>query len=244
MIQVIARLFQSLEFMAESKALSPKKLSDKTGLKKTTLFTILKTTTSLGYLEQDGEGNYHLSPKFIELTGEKNRMVLLKGLAEERLKKLSAETGEASVFVVYEEGLRRCLVQHPGNHLITVNAKVMEDEDFFSYMSGRILLAWIDADERKKLLKRIGLPGEVWPDVKDVVSLETALSGLKNDAVHTLERGELTTLGVAVVRPEKKLYGVLGLYLPTSRFRDEHRARSLAALESAAGQFRNNLSDF
>jgi len=244
MIQVIARLFQSLEIIAGNKALSLKKLSDKTGLKKTTLFTILKTTTSLGYLEQDLEGNYYLSPKFVELTGEKNHMVLLKAVAEERLKDLSQKTGEASVFVVYEDGLRRCLVQHAGSHLITVSPKVMEDEDFYSYISGRILLARIDAEERKKVLAKIGLPGDRWPEIKNAKDLEAGFARLQNDKVHSILRGELTTLGAAVVRPEKKMYGVLGLYMPTSRFQGEHKTRTLSDLEAAAVSFRENLKDF
>lgn len=244
MIQVIARLFQSLEIIAGSKALSLKKLSDKTGLKKTTLFTILKTTIELGYLEQDRDGNYHLSPKFVELTGEKNRMVLLKGIAEEHLKKLSAETGETSVFVIYEEGLRRVLVQHSGSHLITVSPKVIEDEDFYSYGSGRMLLAWIDAEERKKVMAKIGKPGDRWPEIKNEKDLEAGFAKLRNDQVHTILRGELTNLTVGVMRPEKKLFGVLGLFLPTSRFTGEHKARSLSALEAAAVSFRENLKDF
>lgn len=244
MIQVIARLFQSLEIIAGSKALSLKKLSDKTGLKKTTLFTILKTTIELGYLEQDSEGNYYLSPKFVELTGEKNRMVLLKGIAEERLKNLSAETGEASVFVVYEDGMRRVLAQHSGSHLITVSPKVIEDEDFYSYVSGRMLLAWIDAEERKKVMFKIGKPGDRWPEIRNEKDLEAGFAKLRDDKVHTILRGELTNLGVGVMRPEKKLYGVLGLYLPTSRFQGAHKARALSALEAAAVSFRENLQDF
>ena len=61
MIQVIDRVFNILEHLRDSQVLSLSCLAKRMGLNKSTLCNILKTMTDLGYVENDGSGNYRIS---------------------------------------------------------------------------------------------------------------------------------------------------------------------------------------
>lgn len=78
MIQVIDRVFNILEHLRDSQVLSLSCLAKHMGLNKSTLCNILKTMTDLGYIENDGSGNYRISEKFKQLAQPLPQEELLK----------------------------------------------------------------------------------------------------------------------------------------------------------------------
>ena len=81
MIQVIDRVFNILEHLRDSQVLSLSCLAKHMGLNKSTLCNILKTMTDLGYIENDGSGNYRISEKFKQLAQPLPQEELLKSHA-------------------------------------------------------------------------------------------------------------------------------------------------------------------
>lgn len=103
-VQSVERTFRLVELLSASKESSIKELSEKSGLHKSTVFRLLNTLMSLGYVVQNSATEqYGLSHKFLKISSKLLEHFDIRAQVRPYLEKLSASCGE-TVHLVERNG--------------------------------------------------------------------------------------------------------------------------------------------
>ncbi len=237
MIQVIQRAFGVLEILAADEPLPLRELAARTRLNKSTLCVILKSLVELGYARKtDQSGQYATGPRLQEIAFPLRKQGILRRVAEQAVRDLTEATREAVNAAVVHRGERYTLAHATYRQALMVDSGLVAGGTFYSSATGRLLLAHMPAAQQREIISRLGMPGAVWPEVTSPAALATTLAELRWQRVVlvTPRGGEIQYLAAPVCGPSGEVWMALGLSLPMSRFRGEHRAKALGALQAAA----------
>lgn len=103
-VQSVERTFNIINVMSNYKEVSIKVLSEKTKLAKATVFRLLNTLVSLGYVYKNSKTEmYGLSPKFLKISSKILENFDIRNTVKPYLEKLSATCGE-TVHLVEQNG--------------------------------------------------------------------------------------------------------------------------------------------
>lgn len=240
MIKVLDKTFAIFESLRVAGPTQLKDLSAATGITKTTLFTIVKTLQQLGYLEQDPSGRYAIAPRFRALASPITPAMVFTRLATRAVSELAEQIGENTTAILLDHGKRKIAARHEGGRLVSIDSGFNET-DFYTFASGRILLAHMTVEERKALWESQGAPGPRWPEVRTRAELEAALRQVKAAPVVQVEHDDTIGLAAQVILLDHGVVGALGIFLPASRFRGAARGRLADALAQAATAFRHQV---
>jgi len=94
MVPVVRSTFRILEELSSAGAVGLNELTHRTGVAKSTVFRILSTLHSLGYVLRDERRNYHVSPRVADLVSDTARGEALSNTAMPLMLKLRNEFGE------------------------------------------------------------------------------------------------------------------------------------------------------
>jgi IclR family pca regulon transcriptional regulator len=166
-VSTAASYSQSLErglailsaFRSGRPLLGVSELGREIGLGRSTTHRYVATLTALGYLQQDpATRKYRLGPRVLDLGFSAINSMELRELAAPHLQQLSDETGFTvnmavldGVDIVYVE---RCRSSRAGQREIDLNLHVGSRMPAYCTSMGKVLLAYLDADERDELLER------------------------------------------------------------------------------------------
>jgi IclR family transcriptional regulator, pca regulon regulatory protein len=130
------------------------------GLSRSTTHRYVSTLASLGYLQQDSETKkYRLGPRVLDLGFSAINSMELREVAAPHLRELSDETGYTvnmaildGLDIVYVE---RCRNSQAGQREIDLDLHVGARLPAYCTSLGKVLLAWLPADERTVVLARV-----------------------------------------------------------------------------------------
>jgi IclR family acetate operon transcriptional repressor len=94
MVPVVKSTFRILEELSAAGALGLNEVTERTGIPKSTVFRILTTLHSLGYVIRDGNKDYCVSPSLADLAGDQANTEVLRRAALRWMIKLRDESGE------------------------------------------------------------------------------------------------------------------------------------------------------
>ncbi len=190
-IKVLDNCLSLLEFLAEKgPSVSIKELSEQLGIYPSTVHRILDTLRHRGYVEQNSESDkYQLGLKVFKLGMAKIYQADLIKEAMPYLRKLRDQSGETVHFSIMSEGKSLCLMKEESPHAIKMSSKVGKGGPLHCTASGKVLLAYMPKDERKKIIKKTKIPRFTRKTITDEKRLEEELSKVRKQGF-ALDRGE------------------------------------------------------
>ena len=236
MIQVIERVFTILEELSLDGEVSLESLADLTRLNKGTLCNILRSLIELGYVARTRSSHYELTPRFRELTLGMDFSESEEALFRRTVESLAEATGESGVLAVLH-GDRVAIAaqaQHP--RLLMLNTvEIYAALSLYHSVSGRILIAFLDREDRRRLCERIGFPGSQWDDIQTFQELEKACLKIRRAGIAVMKnpKQEIIALAVPVPRRNGRMMS-LGLTLPLSRCSPAQRRKITDELKNHA----------
>ena len=234
MIQVIERVFRILEELSLDGEVSLEALARVTKLNKGTLCNILRSIIELGYIERTRGGYYRLSSQLSELCHDCGMDKAALDKMRETVTLLAESTGESGVISMLRSGKVSIIAQAQKKRILMINThEVYAALSLFASVSGRILVAYLSADERSRLIRRTGLPGEEWDNISSMAELETACENIRSQQLCIMENKELEIIAFAVPVKWRDQVLAMGLTVPLLRCATTEKKREIANLLKA-----------
>jgi IclR family transcriptional regulator, pca regulon regulatory protein len=132
------------------------------GLSRSTTHRYVATLAALGYLQQDPDSKrYRLGPRVLDLGFSAINSMELREVAAPHLRELSDETGFTVNMAILDEldivYVERCRSSRAGQREIDLNLHVGARLPAYCTSLGKVLLAWLPADDQSERLERIEL---------------------------------------------------------------------------------------
>ncbi|WP_102348707.1 IclR family transcriptional regulator [Bacillus sp. Marseille-P3661] len=222
-VQSVERTMKILEcFTMEKPELTLSELTKKTGLNKSTIFRLLATLMDMNYIRQDSiTQKYSLGFKFFHLGSVAVGNLELRSIALPFMRKLSEETSETISLNIADGNERVCIEIVESPLAIRNFSKVGQRNSLWVGASGKVLLAYLDESERKKIISYAESNNLLKKDAATLVQeLEKILyKGYENSANERVEGS------YAVVAPifgySGDLLGVITAACPVQRLSEE-----------------------
>lgn len=156
-VQSVERSFALLELLARAGGRLPlSDLAERSGLPLGTVHRLLQTLAGGGYVRQDADRRYALGTALLPLGNAATR--LLGSWAQPYLGRLVEVSGETSNLAVLEDDRIVYLAQSPGRHRVRMFTEVGRRVLPHSTAVGKVLMAWQDESQVRRVMARLGLP--------------------------------------------------------------------------------------
>ena len=157
-IQVLARAFRVIEYLAEHKdGVGITDLANKTKLGKSSVYRVVDTLRDLGYVVQDqASDKYALSLKFVQLSSMLLNQTELKVVAYPHLRRLSAEVSQTTHLCVLrgtEAVYLEKIVAY--SHSVRMYSEIGLTVPVYCSAVGKCLVAWLPQNQQEEILKDI-----------------------------------------------------------------------------------------
>ncbi|MBR4612021.1 MAG: IclR family transcriptional regulator [Kiritimatiellae bacterium] len=216
MIQSLDRAIKILDILAESspETVSPSVLAGRLGLSPQTVGNILRELYSQGMVSQDGSRRYRLGSHCFYLGQVADHWQTLREQSRPILKELRDATGNSVFLGVIENDKLLCLsLLQRGDDFFSFPPQNWADQ-LHSTASGRLLVALMDTESRRRLLRRIQRRQVTSQTVTDATRLEELCEGIAADRYAEVrdESVEGTwSLAVPVTTPNGEVLAALAL---------------------------------
>lgn len=207
---------------------------------KPTIFRILHTLESAGYVEKDRTtARYALGLRFHTLGSAALRHEQLRWQSLAPLQDLATSTGETVHVGILYDGESICVQAVEGTRMVRMRAFVGKRTAAHASALGKVLLAAAPGDEVTAIAARRSLPRFTPRTIGDLDALRTALDAVRRQGF-ALDDEEMETglkcLGVPITGTNGRVVAALALSAPAARMDDE-RIRALVPQlkETASG---------
>ena len=190
-IKVLNKTFSILELLLQKgSSMNMIELSEKLGFYPSTTHRILDTLKHWNYVEQDSHTQkYRLGLKVLELGMAKLHQMDLVREAAPYLKELVNQCNETIHLGVLEEGEVLYLAKEESSQTIRMISYVGKRAPLHCTSLGKVLLAYLSAEERKKILEEKVLPRLTENTITDKGELEKELGKVREQGF-ALDREE------------------------------------------------------
>jgi len=190
-IKVLDKSLSVLELLLKKgSAMNMTELSEKLGFYPSTTHRILDTLKHRGYIEQDSHTQkYQLGLKVLELGMAKLQQIDLVREATPYLKELVNQCNETAHLGVLEEGDVLYLAKEESSQTIRMCSYVGKRAPLHCTALGKVLLAFLPEEERKKILEQKELPRLTEKTITDKRELGKELDKVKEQGF-ALDREE------------------------------------------------------
>ncbi len=236
-INVLVKAFNVLEVMAVIEAPAPlRDIAAAAGLPKGTLFRILQTLVSLGYIAQNPKnGYYHLTSR-LSFLGRNARHEDLKQLVAPHMRQLSERFNETVNLGILEGTHVYYLSVLEARRNLSWKVETGSRDVYYATALGRAIVAHMSPEQRESLLAQTRLQSRTARTVMTVDALRDILDDVA--ATGTAIDSEENDVGVICVGYPVFLDGnvvaALSLSVPVSRYSDalgQEMSEALRALD-------------
>ena len=240
MIQSVVRALKILETIShgDKDGMGLVDIARTLGLEKSTTYNLIKTLVAQGYAEQDGSGaKYRLGTKLMDLThgglGDEYLQDLLMPLCTE----LQQKMGENLSLVAYRAGALKVICRVMCNNELVVAPN--NYKPLYTTVTGRCLLAQVADEQLSNIVNILGVPGELWNNIKDMEYFQKELQKIRNaeKCILDSEKRQLGGIGYIIKAPEKFMPLAVGTAMPLFRFKQKRKL-----LESEISKYANKIS--
>jgi len=190
-IKVLDKTFSILDILLQhGSSMHMTEISEKLGLYPSTIHRILDTLKHRGYVEQDPKSQkYRLGLKLLELGMAKLHQMDLAREATPYLKELVKQCNETVHLGVLEGGEVLYLAKEESSQTIRMISYVGRRAPLHCTALGKVLLAYLSAEEREKILGEKVLPRLTENTITDKMELEQELDKVREQGF-ALDREE------------------------------------------------------
>jgi IclR family transcriptional regulator, KDG regulon repressor len=227
-VKVLEKALKILElYTYQEHVFTLDQITRKTGLSKATVFRILKTLEHNGFLKHDEvRQTYTLGLRFMELGGIVYESLSIRKVAAPYLDALSQDLKATILLGVLKDDQLLYIDKRESESLIRTSSYMGLKRPPYYGMLGMTLLAYMDKDEAKRLLK-------VYPPTRTTDKTVT-------DPREIVKRLEETRRTGYYVERDEIFEGVVGIGVPIRDF----SGQVVAALGSSQMEFQVKNSDF
>jgi len=207
-IKVLNKSLSILETLLQHNSpMSMTEISEKLGLYPSTIHRILDTLKHWGYVEQGSNNQkYQLGLKLLELGMAKLHQIDLVKEAHPFLKELVNKCNETVHLGVLEEEEVLYLAKEESSQIIRMCSYVGKRAPLHSTALGKVLLADLSEEERRKILEQKGLPRITEKTITNKEGLEKELNRIKKQGF-ALDRRENEKDVCCIAAPIKNYQG-------------------------------------
>jgi DNA-binding IclR family transcriptional regulator len=236
MIQVLSKTAKILDLVSLHKSCSLKELTIMTGMKKPTLFVILKSLINIGYLDKDSESNYVLGKKLCELTNSVRMDDSLASIAREAAWELSQKVKEAANVGIFRNGKRYTIASFSYSQSVTVNDNLFKSTPVYNSATGMLLIAYLDEKDLDKIIHENGLPKDEKGQEMSLNNLKKLFAGIKKEKlfIKMTQDGQVAFISVPVFGKDGKICAALGVSAPSFRLDDAHKAEIIDNMQKVS----------
>ena len=217
-VHAVERALALLELLARAGGrLGLSELAERSGLPLGTVHRLLATLAAAGYVRQDGDRRYALGTALLPLGDAATR--LLGGWAQPFLVRLVEASGETANLAVLEDDRVLYLAQAPGRHRMRMFTEVGRRVLPHTTAVGKVLMAWQDEAQVRRVLARLGLPPHTARSIRTAGAFLTELERVRADgwAVDDEEEEEGVRCLAMPVGPGATAVAALSVSGPASR---------------------------
>jgi IclR family pca regulon transcriptional regulator len=151
------------------------------GLPMPTVYRVVQTLTSEGYLDHLPNGDYRPGVRTLTLGTAALRSLDLVGVATPRLQQLAEKTGETVNLAVLNADQVLYLVRLRNSDLVTANIQVGSTLPAVTTSIGKLLLAYVDEDDLKTRISSASFTSQHGPNAKvSLAELREELEQIRN----------------------------------------------------------------
>lgn len=235
MIQVLERTATLLTLLKNYGPCTLQVLTEKTGLKKTTLSSILQTLVQLEYVVKREVGTYAIGPALLVLADQQPANHLLLDIAEETVSRLTRLAGEHVVMGIIDGTRLHYLGCGWMAERLSIRLDVKTTDTVYDTATGRLLFAFLSQDARERIIAQNNFPDERWPEVTSQETLDEQLTSIRQTGLAWRQTPDQYVISVAApIRYGDQVVAALGLAIPMVRMQDTYRARMVEVLTREA----------
>lgn len=219
-----------LAFTPHDATLSASELLERLDLSRPTLYRLLYTLQSHGFVSAEGEPQrFRLGPSVAQLAHSWSASLDLVSLAQPMLRQLWRQSGETAALFVPQGVMRVCVAELPSAHALSFKRGTGYQERIAIGASGRVMLAHLAADDE--------LPAWTQGTPVDPKKLVRELALIRSKGFAT-SKNELIQGAVAVAAPffngAGKVAGALAVFGPAARIEKGRAAQFGELLKTQA----------
>lgn len=179
MIQSVVKAIDLMEcFSIQRPRMSLGELAEATGYPKTTIYTILKTLVSKGYVERVDD-DYALVPSVVSLSQASNVNVEIRDRAAPLLREMADTLGE-SVYLTVPNGLHILYIYAiESSQRLEARSAIGDDAYYHSTSVGKAILAFLSEERVDQIVTETGLPCRTANTITSRERLDTELSTIR-----------------------------------------------------------------
>ena len=234
MIQVLERAEKILTYLSENRKreVPLTEIADNLDINRATCANILKTLRELGLIEQMSyRKGYILGNKIYSIAGVENDPDRLKVLLKPLIDNLCKEVNESVMLTVIRDDQRYHIYNAEAYHAL--QAKIIYQMGVWQATTAKVIIAQYDDKKLDDFLKLVGMPGKVWPEIKNRRDLDEALEEIRKNRCFTVINNHFACMAAPIYK-NGEVIASIGYYLPDVRLTDTTRPILEAKLEEAA----------
>lgn len=254
-IQVVDRALDLLELLAsENTPVSTTVLAERLGVSVQSTNNLLRVLFRRGYVSQDRSRHYRLGPQLCVFGDSTARWENLRGMLDPILVDVNRKSGFGAFAGVLENDRLYCFAHILPNGKPASLTKQAWTEELHSTASGRVLLATLSPEERKKLFARTTRRQMTKKTVMDTAELEKICLEIRKAGYAEIKEESsegICSLAIPIYDFSREVIAVLGIYGPSSTWdntsweqKKQFLEASLARSESRKSAEVNSLFDF
>ncbi len=220
-VQALERALDILEcFSFQNRELSLTDVVKRTRLNKTTVKRLIANLTTRGYLQQDPQSKmYQLGMRLFEMGGIVFSSFSLRQAAAYPMTQLQSKTGATVLLGVRMEDQLVYFDKREGAGMIRISSDIGWRRPLHYGMLGMILLAGLDAEEVRKILKQTPLEAHTPFAITDPDAFSLRLEQIR-DQGYVMEKEEAVEGVFGIAAPirdySRQVVAALGIALPLS----------------------------
>jgi len=244
-IEVLARAFRVLESLAEGAA-ELRRLSERTGMGKSTIFRILYTLKELGYVDQPAPtAPYTLSLKLLALARGPAAELTLASVARPHLTRLRDELGESAWLGELRGGNVVLTEAVQAHHKLRLSLDLGDACPLHASALGKAVAAHLPAEELKRLLGGGRLARFTSRTITNRSQLAAELARVRRQGYalndeETIKGAFLA--GAPVFDATGRVCAAVSVSAPTARCLPAKRQAMIEAVKRATGQLSRDLA--
>ncbi len=244
MVPVVRSTFRILIALSTTGPLSQSEVAKRTGVSRSTVFRILTTLRTLGYVIRDTDGIYHLSSRLADLSTDSTEQELLRRTALPQMLRLRQQFGETVNLGHLDVDAVRYLEVVPSEFALRLDESRGARVGLHSSALGKAILAFSQRGFAEALLQGIKLPRLTRHTIVDLDDLMIELRRVRKRG-YALDKGETSLLATCIAAPILNESGIaegaMSISGPTSRFNPKQHSPVVEGLLRAATEISNQI---